>query len=304
MTAEDETRIDQNVIDAVGALGNRTRLEILLALATAERDRQEQWLTLSFTDLFDAVDVDSTSRFSYHLDRLVGPFVAETPGGYRLTYGGDKIVRTALTGVYESARSFDAVDLEGVCVVCEEDALVAAVDEERFVVRCRSCEATLVTDLLSRSQTRNRSPAEIVDSVSHRIWSTSRLVRGGVCPECHGPVDTVANTYHHDADPLYALEHTCRECWFTVSIPLEVAAAFHPAAIGFCWNHGISLLETPLWEFFEFVVTGTITTEVASVDPLAASIEFTLGDETMCLRMDDSFAVTVDRSDDESARTC
>ncbi|MFA9417059.1 ArsR/SmtB family transcription factor [Natrinema sp. HArc-T2] len=296
MTAEDETRIDQNVIDAIGALGNRTRLEILLALATAKRDQQEQWLTLSFTDLYDAVDIDSTSRFSYHLDQLVGPFIAETSDGYRLTYGGDKIVRTVLSGVYESAHSFDAVELDGVCVFCEEPSLVAAVDKERFVVQCRSCESTLLTDLFSRSQTRNRSPLEIVDSVSHRIWSTSRLVRGGVCPECHGPVDTVADTYHHDedADPLYALEHTCLECWFTVSIPLEVSAAFHPAAIGFFWEHGISLLDTPLWEFFEFVVTETITTDVTSVDPLAASFELTLDGETMHLQMDDSFAVTVD----------
>ena len=306
MTAGDQPRIDQDVIDAIGALGSRTRFEILLALATAERDRQEQCLTLSFTDLYDAVDVDSTSQFSYHLDRLVGPFIAETPDGYRLTYGGNKIVRTVLSGVYESAHSFDAVDLSGICVFCEGSSLVAAVDEERFVVRCRSCESTLLTDLLSRSQTRNRSPLEIVDSVSHRIWSTSLLVRGGVCPECHGPVDTVAETYHHDvaADPLYALEHTCRECWFTVSIPLEVSAAFHPAGIGFFWNHGISLFDTPLWEFFEFVITGTITTDVASVDPLAASFELTLNGETMRLRMDDSFTVTVDRTDDRSARTC
>ena len=93
MTPTDETRIDQAVIDAISALGNRTRLEILLALAIAERDRREQWLTLSFTDLYDAVDLDSTSQFSYHLDRLVGPFIAETPDGYRLTYGGDKIVQ-------------------------------------------------------------------------------------------------------------------------------------------------------------------------------------------------------------------
>ncbi|PCR92379.1 ArsR/SmtB family transcription factor [Natrinema ejinorense] len=306
MNPADDPDIDQDTVDAIGALGNRTRLEILLALANAQRDRQEQWLTLSFTELYEAIDVDSTSQFSYHLDRLVGPFVAETPTGYRLTDSGAKIVRTVRAGVYESAHSFAAVELAGVCVVCETPSLVATVEKDRFVVRCRSCESTLLVDLLSRSQTRNRSATEIVDSVGHRIWSTYVLVRGGVCPECYGPIDTAVATVSHetDADPWYALEHTCRECWFTVTIPLEVSAAFHPAAIGFFWAHGISLLDTPLWEFFEFVVMGTITTDVTSVEPLVASFELTLDDETMSLRIDDSFAVTVGRIDGESDRTC
>ncbi|TYL38106.1 ArsR family transcriptional regulator [Natronococcus pandeyae] len=292
MTSRNEARIDQDVVEAIGALGNRTRLEILLALAEAEREQQEQWLRMSFTELYDAVDVESTSQFSYHLDQLAGQFVAETPDGYRLTYGGDKIVRTILSGLYESTETFDDADVDGICVFCEESALVALVDEERFVVRCDSCESTLLTDLLPRSQTRHRSASEIVDSVGYRIWGTATLVRGSVCPECYGQVDTTVDAHHHDGRTLYTLEHTCPECWLVIHLPIEVVAAFHPAAVGFFWNHGISLLDLPLWEFFEFLVTDAVTTDVATVDPLEATVVIALDGETLRLEVDDALRVT------------
>lgn len=297
MSPIDERRLDQ-AVDAVGALGNRTRLEILLALADAAQERQEQWLTLSFTELYGAVDIDSTSQFSYHLDRLIGQFVAEEPDGYRLTYGGDKIVRTVRSGVYESSRSFDDIDISGVCPGCGDAALVAAVDRERFVVRCRSCEATLLTDLLPRSQTRNRSVSAIVDSVGYRIWSLYTLVRGSVCPECFGQIDTVVGTHDLEGRTFHTLEHTCAECQFTIHMPIEVSAAFHPAVVGHFWDHGISLLDTPLWEFFEYIVTGVVTTTVARIDPLEATFEIAFDDETLRLRMDDSLTVSLESVDD------
>lgn len=297
MTPSDEPRID-DAVDALSSLDNRTRLEILFALAEAERERGEQWLSLSFTELYDAVDLESSSRFSYHLDQLVGQFVAETADGYRLTYGGEKIVRMVLSGVYEGTRSFDEVPVDGVCIYCDTDSLVATVDEERFVVRCECCESTLLVDLLPLSQTRNRPPSAIVDSVGHRIWSTYTLVRGGVCPECYGAVDTAPDSSSHDGQTFHTLVHTCRECWLTITMPLEVSAAFHPAGVGFCWEHGISLPDVPLWEFFEFVVAGAITADIASHDPFEATFELSFDDETLRLEMDDSFRVAPVSSDD------
>lgn len=295
---EDETQIDDAIVEAIGALGNRTRLEMLLALEEAERERKESRLSLSFTELYDAVDLESTSQFSYHLDRLVGRFVAEADDGYRLTYGGAKIVRTIRSGSYERTRSFDAVAVDGVCVACGDRSLLATVDTDRFVVRCESCESELVVDLLPRSQTRNRSASEIVASVGTRIWSTYTRVRGGVCPECFGPVETAVVPDALEAESFYALEHTCRECRFRVTMPLAVSAAFHPAAVGFLWDHGVSLLDCPIWEFFEYVATGTIGTDVASVDPLEATFEISFDDDTLRLEMDDSLTVAPVSTDD------
>ncbi|ELY57102.1 hypothetical protein C491_11373 [Natronococcus amylolyticus DSM 10524] len=289
---EDEVRIDEDVVDAIGALGNRTRLEILLALAEAQRERQERWLRMSFTELYDAVDVSSTSQFSYHLDRLVGPFVAETPEGYRLTDAGDRIVRTILAGLYENTRSFDETAVEGICVFCGTDSLVAAVDKSQFVVRCSSCDARVLTDLLPESQTRHRSASEIVDSVGARIWGSFTLIRDGVCPECYGPIDTDVDAHRHDGRTLYTLESTCRECWLTTHVPLEAVAVLHPAVAGFFWEHRIAVLEHPLWEFFEHIASRTVRTDVESVDPLAATVDITLDGETRRVEIDDDLIVT------------
>ncbi|WP_440763555.1 ArsR/SmtB family transcription factor [Natronorubrum sp. DTA7] len=296
-----ESHVDGDIVDAIGSLGNRTRLEILFALVKQEDECLEQWATMSFTELYEAVDLESTSQFSYHLDRLTDTFVVETASGYRLTYGGDKLVRTILSGAYESTPSFDDVEVDGVCVFCETSALVATMDTERFVVRCDACEATLLNDMLPRSQTRHRSAAAIVDSVGTRIWSTYTLVRGGVCPECYGPVDSAVDTHEpdtgeHDGRPFYALSHTCQECWLAIHMPIEVTAAFHPAAVGFFWEHGISLLECPLWEFFEYMVSGTVSTQVDSVDPLEVIVEITLEDESLRLEIDDSLTATPEPS--------
>ncbi|MDG5818319.1 winged helix-turn-helix domain-containing protein [Natronococcus sp. A-GB7] len=289
---DDGARIDEDVIDAIGALGNRTRLEILLALAEAERDRQEQWLRMSFTELYDAVDVSSTSQFSYHLDRLVGPFLAETDGGYRLTYGGDKIVRTLLAGFYENTRRFDDTDVDGVCVFCGSESLVATVDRERFVVRCDACESRLLTDLLPRSQTRHRSAEEVVDSVGARIWGSVTLIRDGVCPECYGVVETTVESHPRDDRTLYSLESTCRECWLAIHVPLEAIVAHHPAGTAFFREHDVFVFERPLWEFFECIAAETVTIDVATVDPFSAAVEITLDGETRRFEIDDELTVT------------
>lgn len=283
--------VDQDVVDAIASLGNRQRLQILLALADRERELQEQGHSMTFTELYDAVDVDSTSQFSYHLHQLVGGFVVETETGYRLTYSGDRIARAIRSDLYESTPAFDDMEVDGTCVFCEDDTLVASLEDELFVVRCSSCDASLVTDFFPRSQSRHRSPSEIVSSFGYRIWSSVVLLRGDVCPECYGLVETTAET-HDYGDQTFAMHvNTCRECGLVLTLPLEVTAVFHPAAQGFFWRHDVSLFSTPLWEFFEYVTSGLVETRISSLEPLEATVEVGIDDETIRLAVDDAGGV-------------
>lgn len=290
------TDLEQDVVDAIASLGNRQRLQILVALADRERELQEDGHVMTFTELYDAVDVDSTSQFSYHLDQLVDAFVAETAAGYRLTYGGSRIVRAIRSNLYESASAFADRPVDGACVFCSATDLLATVVDERFVVRCGSCDATLVTDFFPRSQARHRTPSEIVASFGYRIWSTVVMLQGNLCPECYGRVDTRTDSHEHDGRSFVVHASTCRECGLVITLPVEVTAAFHPAALGFFWTHGISLFATPLWEFFRYVTSGAVRTEVAALDPLEATVELSLGDDTLRLALDDDGVTPVDSS--------
>ncbi|TMT81748.1 ArsR family transcriptional regulator [Haloterrigena sp. H1] len=293
MVVDQNAHIDQEVVDAISALGNSKRLEILLALDKVEEEHQKPWHTMTFTELYGAVDVDSSSQFSYHLDQLVGQFVSETPDGYRLTYSGNKIVRTVVSDVYESTSAFEDSEVAGACLFCEETSLLATLDAEQFRIRCTSCDAILVTDFFPKSQTRGRTTEEIIESFGYRIWSMYIQLRGDVCPECFGRVDTAVDVYEHDGKTIHLHVSSCRECQHIITIPIEVTVAFHPAVLYLLWEHGISLLDVPLWEFFEFITSDVIVTDIVSDDPFVATFEITLDDEVIRLKMDDTETVSI-----------
>ncbi|WP_436907787.1 ArsR/SmtB family transcription factor [Halosimplex marinum] len=283
-------------VDALAALGNEHRLAILLALGDRESATRTNGLKLTFSELYDAVPVESTSQFSYHLSQLVGPFVAETDGGYHLTYAGDKIVRAVRSGLYETTPSFDPVAMAGACVVCGASDLVGVLRDERFVVRCRACDRALLSDSFPRSQAAARSPGEIAESFGYRIWSAYVLIRGDVCPECYGRVERRVDAHDGHETPGdaggYTFAAVCRTCDFTIHLPIEIPAVFHPQASAFLWEHGIPLPDTPLWGLFELFVSETWTTDVRSTDPLDARFELDFEGDRLALTMDESFAVT------------
>ncbi|WP_456071268.1 DUF7351 domain-containing protein [Halosimplex aquaticum] len=221
------------------------RLQILFVLAETERDQQRHRHPLPFSELHDAVDIDSSSQFPYHLDQLIGQFVSQTPDGYCLTYSGRKLIRSILSGVYESASKFDERCVDGTCLYCGEAPLRATLDREEFMIQCESCGATLLTDSFPQSQLRNRTPREIVESFGYRIWSSYMHLRESICPECYGRAEIVIVSHALGEQTRYTYRCLCSNCGFTVHLPVEVAVAFHPATVGLFWNHEVSLFDVP-----------------------------------------------------------
>ena len=285
--------IDQDVVEAISSLGNKHRLQILLALDKVEQEHQKPRHTMSFSELYNEVDIDSTSQFSYHLNQLLDQFITETPDGYRLTYSGNKIVRVILSGIYESAATFEDTDVPGSCIFCEGTALVATVEAELFRIRCPSCDAILVTDFIPKSQSRGRTAEEIIESYGYRIWSMGLQLRGGVCPECYGPVAKDVDAYSQNGKSHYIHAYNCQECKYVITLPIELAVAFHPSVIYWFWKHDLPLLDIPLWEFFEYLTSDVIATEVVDEDPFAANFEITVDDQTLNLKLEGSDPVTL-----------
>lgn len=293
MAVGEETDISEDVIEAISSLGNRHRLEMVLALDKVEQEHQKPRHTMSFSELYEVVSIDSTSQFSYHLNQLIDHFITETPEGYRLTYSGNKIARVILSGMYESAADFHDLSVAGSCIFCAESALIATVEEELFRIRCDACDAILVTDFIPKSQSAGRTVEAIAESYGYRIWSMALQLRGGVCPECFGVVDTNVDVYeqHGSSHPIQV--HRCRECKFVITLPIELSVAFHPAVIYWFWKHDLPLLDIPLWEFFDYIVSDVISTEVISDDPISISFEISVENQQLTLVMADTGALSL-----------
>lgn len=285
------TQVDQDVIDAISSLGNTHRLQILLALDNIEQEHQKPRHTMTFSELYEAVDIDSTSRFSYHLKKLLDQFITETPDGYRLTYSGNKIARVILSGIYQSAATFEDTEVSGSCIFCNETALLATLEAELFRIRCTACDAILVTDFIPQSQSRERTAMEIIESFGYRIWSMCLQLRGDVCPECYGKVEKDIDVYSQNGKYQHIHVNSCQACKYVITLPIEMVVAFHPAVIYWFWKHDLPLLDAPLWEFFEYLTSDVITTAVHSEDPFSAHFEITLDEQTLNLRMEGTDSV-------------
>ena len=70
--------------EAFSALGNQTRMQILLALWRAY-DPFASDNAVPFSELFEAVGVDDSGQFNYHLGKLRERFVTRRETGYELT---------------------------------------------------------------------------------------------------------------------------------------------------------------------------------------------------------------------------
>ncbi|MBX0297558.1 hypothetical protein EGH23_22025 [Halomicroarcula sp. F27] len=76
-------------------------------------------------------------------------------------------------------------------------------------------------------------------------------------------------------------------------MPIELPVAFHPVVLYLFWKHGISVLDLPLWELYEYTTSDVFVTNIVSVEPFVADFTIALEDEILSLRMDDTATVTL-----------
>lgn len=278
--------------EAFAILGDKTRVAILQALAAAEREQRDNQTCLAFSELYDRVEANNTSQFSYHLNRLSGRFVEKTDEGYTLTYAGEKIVRAILAGTYNERIEFDQVELAGRCLACGADRLEAIYDEF-LEIRCSTCEVRLITCLLSPQQVRNRTPKAVLESCDADVRAEYDGVLDGVCRECSGLMDASIHRVDEPVDPIYLHVSECRGCGHTISNPVEIRAFYHPAVVAFYWKHGTDLTQLPIWKRLDHVYSDRWHLDVCSEEPFVSQITITLADEQLHLDIEgDTLAVT------------
>ena len=110
--------------EAFTLLGSETRLAILLALWEADElfddgpPNPSERQALSFSELRERVDYDTSSNFSYHLDQLLGSFVRKTDDGYELLPAGDNIVHAIVASAGFVDRTVPPMGVDHDCPRC------------------------------------------------------------------------------------------------------------------------------------------------------------------------------------------
>ncbi|WP_311174240.1 winged helix-turn-helix domain-containing protein, partial [Halobellus ordinarius] len=134
---------EQTAADMFALLSDESRVDILRAVAVAQSEQEPSnsgFTPLSFSDIYDRVTIDNTSKLSYHLGELAGAYLRKTKGGYAFTHAGEQIVRFILAENFRQPTEVDSIETEGMCLFCGGTQLEAGLDDQYFMVQCLSCD--------------------------------------------------------------------------------------------------------------------------------------------------------------------
>ena len=286
---------DQSASDVFGLLSDETRVDILRTVAVAQNDKHlDGPAQLSFSDIYERVDVDNTSKLSYHLGELTGTFLRKDEPGYSFTHAGEKIVRFVLSANYESPEDFGPIPVEAVCPFCDSQAIQARPNHQMLIAECTECDRPVSAYDIPPAQVRERTDEQLIESIKRKHSAHYRQVRNGICPECAGPLSTTVMSSEqlpYDWQEFLVLDE-CPECLRRYNAPMSYSVAYHPASVAFHWDHGIDIAGKALWELHDFAADGKWSTEKRATDPDEYVVELRQGDDVLRLFLDSEASVT------------
>lgn len=289
---------DRPAESVFGLLADETRLDVLRAVAVAQHEQSHPNagpVELAFSEIYDRVDVDNTSKLSYHLGELAGPFLRKSEEGYSFTYAGERLARFVLSGNYGDPPAFGPEPVDGTCVFCGETSLEASLRNRFFRVDCPSCDEQVLGHPVTPAEVRTRDGEELIDAVKRASAHLFREIQSGACPECGGRLATAVRDMSEsplpDADPFVAVSD-CDACLAQFNAPLTYRVAYHPASVAFHWDRGVDVTATGLWEFHEHVYEGRWTAERVETDPARYEAVLRRGTDALRVRLDEDARVT------------
>lgn len=292
---------------ALSLMGNEIRAQILWELGDARLEERSP-PALSFSELHSRVDADiDTSRFNYHLQKLVGTFVErrdvedsqlvgsmgpDREDGYALRPEGTTLTRLIRGWTFTGPRSLDAFEIDLDCYHCGT-AVEATYDNWLFALQCPDCEYLYDYNLV---------PPGVVDddeaTVLARVAEYNRHVRlafaRGVCAMCASGLDAefrdpAAMGYPRGDRRAAFVKRTCDHCGHTDNLTVGEVALRDADLVSFCRERGLDVTTAPIWEL-EFAATDRHTT-VHSTDPWEVAVEVERDDDALELVFDEDLTV-------------
>jgi len=295
--------------EAFALLGDETRLDIVRELGAADDP-------LAFSALHDRVDVRDSGQFNYHLEKLVGHFVAKTDGGYRLSRAGRRVVEAILSGAVTEEPGLERTAIDETCRYCGADVEIVwrSGSLEMYCTECagrygnRAGDGELPGDggylgrmPLPPAGLQDRTPDEVLQAA----WAWGGLeilaMSAGICPRCSATVDrTVDVCADHDASeglcPTCEALHRvtvgveCGNCIFTSGGDFAIVLLANTDLLAFLADHGNNPV-LPASSAALYRILGDYAEAVHSTDPFHASFTFTAGADTITLTVDDDLEV-------------
>lgn len=291
--------------EAFGAVAHETRLRILQALGDADAP-------LAFSDLRRRVGVEDPGQFNYHLGELAGRFVRAADGtdgaegsdgsdgdgkagGYELAASGRRVVGGVLSGGYTKGLDADPVATDASCLHCG-GTMETRFEGDTVRITCTECGMDFTNLEVPPGVLEGVPRKDAARVVDRWLKGMSATNEHGFCATCEGRVDRRVYATGDPDGPDWLgdegvldtiVRYDCRRCSERFHSIVPVAVLFHPAVVGFHYDHGVDLRETPAWDL-DWLEPGLAT--VTQSAPLRVEVSMTLEEETL--------ALTVDRSRD------
>ncbi|QLC35041.1 helix-turn-helix transcriptional regulator (plasmid) [Halarchaeum sp. CBA1220] len=270
--------------EVFSVLGNDTRVDILRALLELGADDDP----VSFTDLFERVDIDDSANFSYHLRKLTGHFVKQGDDGYEFRSPGRKVVSAIFTGTLTERAQLGFFPASGDCYDCGGDLHGWYVDDT-LTIGCTDCGAVQVSYPFPSGGLDDRSTEDLLAAFHHYVRHHYCLAADGVCPECTGSVETTLVRDPDDSDLDVAVEHVCERCNYRLRSTLGVTLLDAAPVLVFFAERDVDLSTEPFWHF-DWCVSDT-RTAVVSEDPLRVELALPCEGDELHVRVDEAGAV-------------
>lgn len=275
--------VERQSPDAVfGLLSNELRVEILKTLG------QSSDTGLSFSELFDRVDVSDSGNFNYHLNELCGSFIRKA-GTYELTYAGKQVIGAIYAGTYTANATVEPVSIGWTCLLCGGE-MSAEYRDETAIIRCVDCEKGARFPFPPGSL--DQYARDDLPRVFSRWWHHSiKRIAGRFCPTCAGRLSgELVRLPDEDGTQPSMAEFGCDRCGTHLRVSGATLATIHPVVEGFLTEHGFDTRNrhpSQVWGELDASHVYTI-----SADPFRIGVQFAVPTEEVTAEIGPDATVT------------
>lgn len=297
------TQQSSGSLDTFKIVGNEIRAEIIQTLGEI-CVQSRRYRDTSFSELHSRMDSDlDTSRVNYHLKKLLGQFVRKGDEGYSLRPAGIHLFRAIRASKFSKYEEQATVDAGFECHNCQNP--VNGQFENGYVkIKCPECGSTAQNGMdmaASMENFEDLSTAFDFYGIYHQTrafaWANrmchicGNSLDANLIPEgkrCRGELDAGVDDDGDNIDYVIVLQ-SCDNCGFWTYNTVGGMVLTDPELVKFCYEHGVELFSTPIWEL-EFVVTLNHTI-VRSTNPWEIAVQITCQGKTFEIVVNDNLCV-------------